>query len=269
MALPQPDQDAGSLDARHWMQSLTALGYKVTFVPSVHFRHAGKYTSDLQRRGIECVYAPRYASAEEFVKARGAEFDLVAFYRFEAADALMRIFMDFRDAWGESGPAERLRGEINEMLARYPALLSAMAEDETRRGVALGFFGGLKASSDARHPGRIDLKINGTLPLIGSLRLFALRAGLAETGTLARLAALTACGVVGADDADELRAAFAIVTFVLLRQQLLDFHAGHAVGNHVDPEALTRLEREQLVDALKSIDRLRKRVRADFTGAFW
>ena len=43
----------------------------------------------------------------------------------------------------------------------------------------------------------------------------------------------------------------------------------HAVGNHVDPETLTRLERERLIDALKVIDRLRKRARADFTGAFW
>ncbi len=179
------------------------------------------------------------------------------------------IFMDFRDAAGESAPAKQLRDEITAMLARYPALLSAMAEDEMRRGVALGFFGGLKVDSDARHPGRIDLKLHGTLPLVGALRLYALRAGIAETGTLARLAALSAQGLISADDADELRAAFTIVTFVLLRQQLADFHAGHEVGNHVDPDALTRLERETLVDALKAIDRLRKRTRADFTGAFW
>jgi hypothetical protein len=37
----------------------------------------------------------------------------------------------------------------------------------------------------------------------------------------------------------------------------------------VDPGLLTRLERERLVEALKSIDRLRRRARADFTGAFW
>ena len=88
---PRPDQDAGSLDAVHWMRSLTALGYKVTFVPTVDFRHSGPYTAHLQHEGIECVYAPHHVSAEEFVKARGTEFDLVVFYRFEAADALMRI----------------------------------------------------------------------------------------------------------------------------------------------------------------------------------
>jgi SAM-dependent methyltransferase len=87
---PRPDQDAGSLDAVHWMRSLAALGYKVTLAPAVDFRHAGPYTAALQREGIECVYAPRHASAEALVEARGNEFDLVVFYRFEAADLLMR-----------------------------------------------------------------------------------------------------------------------------------------------------------------------------------
>ena len=179
------------------------------------------------------------------------------------------IFMDFAGCWGDPAPAMRLRAEIAEMLRRYPALLAAMGEDETRRGVALGFFGGLKVTPDSTHPGRIDLKLQGTLPLVGSLRLYALRAGIAETGTIARLGALTAEGIVPAHEADALRDAFATVTQALLRQQLQDLRDERAVGNHVDPEALSRFERERLVDALKIVDRLRKRARADFTGAFW
>jgi GT2 family glycosyltransferase/SAM-dependent methyltransferase len=101
---PRPDHDAGSLDALHWMRALTALGYKVTFAPVIDFRHAGRYTSDLQREGIECVYAPRHASAEAFIQARGAEFDLCVFYRFEAADALMRTVK------GHAPQARRLLG---------------------------------------------------------------------------------------------------------------------------------------------------------------
>lgn len=233
---------------------------------------AERFTADLDRIGLPLCKGHVMATNPLWRKTATQWRDQIWLWgerRSPVAVLFADIFMDFRDAWGESAPAELLRGEITAMLKRYPALLSAMAEDETRRGVALGVFGGLKIGNDARHPGRIDLKLHGTLPLVGALRLYALRAGLAETGTLARLAALTARGLVGIDDAEELRAAFAIVTFVLLRQQLADFHAGHAIGNHVDPETLTRLERERLVDALKAIDRLRKRVRADFTGAFW
>ncbi len=86
---PQPDQDAGSLDALHWMQSLGALGFQVTFLPCFDLRHAGAYTSDLQRQGIECLYGPYVESVEEFLAARGGEFDLVVFYRFQVADAAL------------------------------------------------------------------------------------------------------------------------------------------------------------------------------------
>jgi signal-transduction protein with cAMP-binding, CBS, and nucleotidyltransferase domain len=179
------------------------------------------------------------------------------------------IFMDFAPAWGDATAADTLRAEIGRMLTRFPALLRAMAEDETRRGVALGLLGALKVDGDAAHPGRTDLKLHGTLPLVGATRLYALRAGLRETGTVARLSALAALGRIDRDDADALTQAYGRVTFVLLRQQLADFHAGQTVGNHVDPAQLSRLEREELVEALKAIDRLRKRARADFTGAFW
>mgnify|MGYP001765491585 CR=1 FL=1 len=40
-------------------------------------------------------------------------------------------------------------------------------------------------------------------------------------------------------------------------------------GNFVDPEGLSTLQREQLVDALKVIDRMRKQARSEFTGALW
>ena len=233
---------------------------------------AERFTVDLDRIGIPLCKGNVMATNPLWRKTATQWRDQIWAWgerRSPVAVLFADIFMDFRDAWGAPGPARRLRDEITQMLARFPALLGAMAEDETRRGVALGFFGGLKAGSDSQHPGRIDLKLHGTLPLVGSLRLYAMRAGLAETRTLARLASLSAIGLVSADDADELRAAFSIVTFVLLRQQLADFHAGCAIGNFVDPDTLTRLERERLVDALKAIDRLRKSVRADFTGAFW
>jgi len=84
-----PDQDAGSLDGLHWLQSLQALGYQTTYVPYFDFRHAGRYTSDLQRLGVECVYAPHYATPEDFLVEHGAEFDLCVFYRFHVADAIL------------------------------------------------------------------------------------------------------------------------------------------------------------------------------------
>ena len=47
---------------------------------------------------------------------------------------------------------------------------------------------------------------------------------------------------------------------------IADFTAGEKVGNHVHPDDLSEREKDILVDSLKAIDNLRKRVNAEFTG---
>lgn len=90
---PRPDEDAGSQDSLHWMLALDALGFRVTFLPCIERQHAGRYTTDLQRWGIECVNAPDAPSLEDFVAARGAEFDLCVLYRHEVASALLPMLL--------------------------------------------------------------------------------------------------------------------------------------------------------------------------------
>ena len=70
------------------------------------------------------------------------------------------------------------------------------------------------------------MKHAGTLPLVGAVRLLALREGVEDTATLRRIAALHKAGVLSDNDADYLRGAFTHITFLLLRQQLSDFRAG-------------------------------------------
>jgi CBS domain-containing protein len=101
---------------------------------------------------------------------------------------------------------------------------------------------------------------------VEGVRLPALR-GVAETGTLARIADLQAQGWLGADDADHLRAAFALLTGLQLRQQLSDYREGVPASDFVDPKALTEREVDLLKDSLRAINDFRARVRADPTGA--
>jgi len=176
------------------------------------------------------------------------------------------IFFDFAPVWGPSAPAEQLRTQVGEILRAQPGLLAAMCEDETNKTVAVGFFGRLVKDSTGESPGRVDLKLHGTMPLVASARLLALRESVAETGTIGRIAALQEAGKMSADDADELIQSYGAVTQCLLRQQLEDFKAERKVGNFVDTDALSRLDRERLVQSLKAIDRFRKRVRGDILG---
>ncbi|MBI3708421.1 MAG: CBS domain-containing protein [Proteobacteria bacterium] len=189
--------------------------------------------------------------------------------RSPAAILFADIFFDFRAIWGPLEPATELRQFVTTTLAAYPALLSQMCRDETVQSVAIGLFGRLVTASRGEYPGRVDLKLRGTMPLVSSVRLLAVREGVSETATLARIAALAERGPIERDEADALVGAFNHVTSVLLRQQLSDFQAGLKVGNFVAPQTLSRRERKLLVDSLRAIEEFRTETRSEFTGALF
>lgn len=180
---------------------------------------------------------------------------------------LSDIFFDFDAVCGEADLAAALRDDVTRTVAANPAFLRAMYEDGAEHGVALGWFGRfVTEKEDKDHLGAINLKHTGTLPLIEALRLLALREGIPAVATLDRLAALRERGLLEADEADYLNGAYRHIAGLLLRQQIADFRTGGKVSNYVHPDNLSRRERDILVDSFRSIDRLRDRVRSDFTG---
>lgn len=82
---PTPDQDAGSLTAFRLMETFQSIGFKVTFIPEDNFLWVDGYTPSLQRRGIECIYAPYQDSVESHLAARGPEYDVVVMFRYSVA----------------------------------------------------------------------------------------------------------------------------------------------------------------------------------------
>lgn len=85
VATPTPDQDSGSWDIYEYMRIFLDLGYAVTFLPAAVTTHAGRYTEDLQRIGIECIYAPFLDTAQAWLEREAARFDLVMLYRAPVA----------------------------------------------------------------------------------------------------------------------------------------------------------------------------------------
>ena len=79
---PEPDKDAGSYAAVQEMRLLQSLGFKLTFVAR-NLAYMGNYTESLQRRGVECLYAPYQTSVEEVIRRRGSEFDVFYITRYD------------------------------------------------------------------------------------------------------------------------------------------------------------------------------------------
>lgn len=188
--------------------------------------------------------------------------------RSGAALLFADIFLDLRAGWGDPEPAAALRAEAMALLAEQPAWGAMLAAQDARLGVGLTFWG--RFADDEPGPGqRTDLKLHGLMPLVAAARLLALRAGVAEPATPARIAGLAAKGVLSAKQAAELQAAFAVLLDTVLRQQLADRAAGRPPGNLVDTAALPAEARAQLRDALRAVRSFAKSTAADLTGRLW
>lgn len=176
------------------------------------------------------------------------------------------IFLDFEPIWGDPAPAAALRATVSEALARHAGFAGAMLGEDRRLHVALGFLGRLSTQGSGEHAGEIDLKLNGTMPLVAAVRLQAIARGIVETGTRARIAALAAKKTLRAADAEALDGAFDTLTRLMLRAQLADAREGRRPDNFVRPDSLSKAERSALVEALRAVDDFLARTRADFTG---
>lgn len=180
---------------------------------------------------------------------------------------LCDIFFDFRCVWGDRAMADDLRRFVTATVSGNHAFLREMHEDDADHGVALGWFGRFITEKEKEeYKGQMNLKHTGTLPLVESVRLLALREGIADVSTLGRMDALKAKGILSNDEHDYLAGAYRHISRLLLRQQLRDYAAGRPVSNYVPPESLTERERDILVEGFKAIRGVRKRLQTELTG---
>ncbi|WP_420010787.1 glycosyltransferase [Tateyamaria sp.] len=90
-ATPRPDRDAGSHAAIQEIRLVQSLGYKVTFLPN-NLAHLGDYTDELEKMGVEVIYAPFFLSVDGYLTKHAAEFDAFFITRFYVArDVIDRL----------------------------------------------------------------------------------------------------------------------------------------------------------------------------------
>ena len=88
---PEPDKDSGSVDAFYTMKILGSKGHRVHFVPGSNFAHWGEATENLERMGVECIYAPFYTNMNALLDERGDMFQYVVLSRAESCEHYLDI----------------------------------------------------------------------------------------------------------------------------------------------------------------------------------
>jgi CBS domain-containing protein len=170
------------------------------------------------------------------------------------------VALDFRQVAGGLEVVEPLVAVLREGHS-HPDFLRRLARTATDFKPPLGFRGAFSTgrSKDAV-PGAIDVKRGGMLPIVNLARFHALASEVTISATLDRLVAVEELGKLPAEEATALREAFTCVWRVRLEHHAAQIAAGAAVDNHVDPNALAPLEREELREALRAIVRAQKRL---------
>ena len=88
---PTPDRDSGSIDTLNFLTVAREMGWDVSFIPVSNLLRNGRYTEDLQRLGVRCLYWPFIDSVESYLETYGHLFDVVVLSRVSVAQSLLPV----------------------------------------------------------------------------------------------------------------------------------------------------------------------------------
>ena len=89
VSAPTPNQDAGSVQTALAFRVCDRLGYKSYFVPEDNWLFQDRYTTDLQKMGVECAYAPYDLGFTNYIRRYGHLFDAILVYRYHVLEHIL------------------------------------------------------------------------------------------------------------------------------------------------------------------------------------
>lgn len=182
-------------------------------------------------------------------------------------DAL--ILFDMRPVAGDATLYETLWAGIMEGLKTASFFKSILGSITISRKPPLGFFRTFVVERTGEHKEELDVKSYGTGPIVDAARLFALDAGISQTNTVDRLAALQAAGYLDGTTLTDMQEAFEFLTLLRLENQLQQARAGQPLNNYVSPRKLTHLQKGLLREAFQTVARVQSVIDSRFRSAVW
>ena len=168
--------------------------------------------------------------------------------RSRPADLLnVDIVYDLRPVHGDSALAARFIEHAFDRGQAEPAFAKLLGEQITA-GNPFTLFGGFQLED-----GRLDIKKHGLFPIIATARTLAIRHGIRERSTRARLDRLIALDIGGDRDMKAMLAGHAMLLGLLLGQQTRDIYAGIPVSNRIEINGLAREQQVELKSLIKRL----------------
>jgi CBS domain-containing protein len=175
------------------------------------------------------------------------------------------IFFDFRPGYGKTTLAEELRKFLYEQTRRQEIYLLHLARECMAVRAPLSFFKSFIVEKDGEHKNKLDLKTKGLTPFVNFARVLALKYGIKETNTLARLQVLAEEGHLSEDLWVSAREAYEMQMQLRIIHQLAQIEEGVLPDNYIDPGQLTDLEKKMLKESFEVVERLHGVLRSIFS----
>ena len=166
------------------------------------------------------------------------------------------IYFDLRTIWGPDEGCEQLRSELLGRVASNSLFQKMLAENALRQRPPVGRFRDFVVARSGADKDTLDLKVQGLTPFVDGARLLALANGIGAVGTLERLRALIAKGVIDALDGAAYEEAYHFIQQTRMQQHQLQARDELPYSNRVDPDHLNHLDRRILRESFRQAQRL-------------
>ncbi len=169
------------------------------------------------------------------------------------------IVFDFRPLYGDTTLVDALREWLFDFTRDNKVFLRFMVANALQVEPPLGLIRAFATDDDPAHRGTFDIKARGTRIFVDAARVFALAAGIAETGTVARMREAGRRINVEARHVDATIDGFHFLQLLRLRQQ--DAPGARNMANRIDPYALNEVDQRMLKEAFRQARKLQQLLR--------
>ncbi len=163
------------------------------------------------------------------------------------------IFFDLRCVHGDTGMVNALKETIRRAASENTIFLALMAKNAMSYQPPLGFFRQFVLEKSGDHKNTLDLKLHGIIPIVEIARIRSLAAGEVRVGTRNRLRAAARAGEISDSDAANLVDALDFIEQLRLEHQSRLLKSGKPPDNHLAPDELSPLVRQNLKAAFSQI----------------
>ena len=174
------------------------------------------------------------------------------------------IFFDMRPIHGDQTLFTALQQRVLRAAPSSSRFLGHLAKHANDAEVPIGFLRGFVVEKKGEHRDRLDIKLGGINPIVDVARIYALRWGLPQVSTRARLLAAAEHGA----EVENLLDAHEFLGYTRLQHQGALVAAGEEPNNYIDPEDLSEFERKHLRDAFAIVGKAQSALTVAFQTQF-